>query len=233
MKLYTIYALAIFAIGIMPKMAFAQTVENYELAEYQIGSTALSKDDQWHNLRRWVSLTFDRSNVIDMEDSQRGTMVIKWSCPVVSPSEFVSASVMMTYVIDVRDGKYRIQRINPRVSFQITRPDFADFYDSSQSSMAAADIKLINDLSHRFFEGSTEWPVNERYEEIASAYLDATSDTSQYRNERDQEKGRISDEWRRAQRNWSIVGKPLVTLKQLDAAMIASLSKALSINDDF
>lgn len=210
-----------------------QSVDSRIMPEMQTGRTDLSKNDQWHNLRRWVSLTFDRSNVIDMEDAERGTMIIKWSCPVVMPSDFVAASVSMTYVIDVRDGKYRLQRLNPRVSYQIIRPDAAEYYDSALSSTAAADIKLINDISRHFYDGSSEWPVNEQYDEIAAAYLNEAGSIDQYRNDRDRERGKINDDWRRAQRNWAIVSKPLTTIKQLDASMTASLAKALSTNDDF
>lgn len=211
----------------------AQTAESQPMPEIQTGRTDLSKADQWHNLRKWVSLTFDRSNVIDMEDAERGTMVIKWSCPVAMPSDFVTANVMMTYVIDVRDGKYRLERINPRVSYQFSRPDAGDYFDTAISTTAAADMKIINDLARRFYEGSFEWLVNEQYEQIAAAYLEEAGGVAQYRNDREREKGKINDDWRRAQRNWTLVNKPLATLKQLDATMIASLAKALSTKDDF
>lgn len=234
MKLSAILLIISAALLVAPLKAEAQqTAEDSPMVELQTGRTDLTKNDQWHNLRRWVSLTFDHSNVIDMEDAERGTMIIKWSCPVVMPSDFLVATVSMTYVIDVRDGKYRIQRVNPRVNYQAIRPEVADFYDSALSSTAAADIKLINDISRHFYEGSSEWPVNEQYEEIAAAYLNEVGAVDQYKNDRDRERGKINDDWRRAQRNWSIINKPLSTLKQLDSSMTASLAKALSTNDDF
>lgn len=227
--------LAITLIALLTSVNGVYALDNtsHPLAESHIGQTELSKNDQWHNLRRWVSLTFDRSNVIDMEDAERGTMIIKWSCPVAMSSDYVSAAVSMTYVIDVRDGKYRLQRLNPRITYQLARPDAAEFFDGSMSASATADIKLISDLSRQYFDSSLEWPVNDRYEDIAAAYLAQTSAIPQYRNDRDREKGRISDEWKRAERDWSIIGKPYTTLRQLDASMLASLAKALSTNDDF
>lgn len=232
MKLSTL-AITLIALLTSVNGICAQDNSSQPLAESHIGQTPLSKNDQWHNLRRWVSLTFDHSNVIDMEDAERGTMIIKWSCPVAMSSEYVGAAVAMTYVIDVRDGKYRLQRLNPRVIYQFSRPDTADYFDGTVSPAAAADIKLITDLSRQYFDGSLEWPVNDRYEDIAAAYLAQTSAVPQYRSDRDREKGRISDEWKRAERNWSIIGKPYTTLRQLDASMLASLAKALSTNDDF
>ena len=232
MKLSTIiFSLA--AVIFANSAVSAQTTDYQPLPASQTGRTDLSKEDQWHNLRRWVALTFDRSNVIAMEDAERGTMVIKWSCPVAMPSDFVAANVAMTYVVDVRDGKYRLQRINPRVNYQFTRPEVTDYYDTALSTQATADMKLINDIARRFYDGTFEWPVNEQYDQIAAAYLEEAGSVEQYRNDREREKGKISDEWRRAQRNWSLVSKPLLTLKQLDASMIASLAKSLSVNDDF
>ena len=108
-----------------------------------------------------------------------------------------------------------------------------DYYDTALSTQATADMKLINDIARRFYDGTFEWPVNEQYDQIAAAYLEEAGSVEQYRNDREREKGKISDEWRRAQRNWSLVSKPILTLKQLDASMIASLAKALSVNDDF
>ena len=121
-------------------------------SETLISSTTLSKQDQWHNLRRWVALTFDNSNVIDMEDPERGTMVIKWSCPIKLDSECIGATAVSTYVIDVRDGKYRLQRINPRISFQFSRPDIYEEFDQARSERITADFRLINGVASRMFE---------------------------------------------------------------------------------
>ncbi len=202
-------------------------------SETLISSTTLSKQDQWHNLRRWVALTFDNSNVIDMEDPERGTMVIKWSCPIKLDSECIGATAVSIYVIDVRDGKYRLQRINPRISFQFSRPDIYEEYDQARSERITADFRLINGVASRMFEGSFEWPANERYDEVIDAYRETLANTGQYRTERDRDRGKISDEWKKAERNWQLIRTPLTTLRQLDAAMVKSLDDALKHNDDF
>lgn len=199
----------------------------------QIGLTDLTQKEQWHNLRRWVSLTFDRSNVIDMEDADRGTMIIKWSCPVQVPSDFINASVHMTYVIDVRDGKYRIERLNPRVSYQINRPDIYDNLDADRAASASSDIQLINAIARKSFDGLYEWPVDEKYEQIVTDFLTTASSVPQYRNDRDRERGKINDDWRKAEHYWKLISKPLLTLRQLDNTMTASLMEALKTNDDF
>lgn len=204
-----------------------------ELRTESIAHTPLSKNDQWHNLKKWVALTFDNSSVIDMEDPERGTMVIKWSCPVAMPSDFVGATAVMTYVIDVRDGKYRVQRLNPRIVYQLSRPDIYDDFDVDRANQATADIKLINNVTRQIFDGSFEWPVDEKYAELAQAYADEAASIPQYRNDRDREKGKINDDWRRAERNWRMINKPRLTLLQLDASMSSSLDSALRHNDDF
>ena len=108
----------------LPFAATAQT----DLTVETVRESPLSKDDMWHNLRRWVSLTFDRSDVIDMEDADRGTMIVKWACPVKVASEFIDPVVSATYQIDVRDGKYRVRCLAPKVSFRIVRPAGFDEY---------------------------------------------------------------------------------------------------------
>ncbi|MDE6368889.1 MAG: hypothetical protein K2K94_06590 [Muribaculaceae bacterium] len=213
--------------------AAAQTPSTESLSETIVATTPLSKNDQWHNLKKWVSLTFDNSAVIDMQDPERGTMIIKWSCPVKPVSEYVSANVISTYVIDVRDGKYRLQRINPRISFQFSRPDVYETLDPERAEQATADIRLINGIATRVYEGSFEWPVNERYDELVDACREVLSATPQYRTDRDRDKGKITDDWRKAEHNWTLLRTPLLTLKNLDASMVESLNKALKENDDF
>lgn len=199
----------------------------------QIVQTGLTQKEQWHNLRRWVSLTFDRSNVIDMEDAERSTMIIKWSCPVQIPSDFINATVQLTYVIDVRDGKYRIQRLNPRVNYQMLRPDVYDSFDSERTATASSDIQLINAIARHTFDGMYDWPVDDKYEQLVIDFLGTASSTPQYRNDRDRERGKINDDWRKAEHNWKLVAKPLLTLRQLDNTMSASLDEALKTKDEF
>ena len=55
----------------------------------------------------------------------------------------------------------------------------------------------------------------------------------QYRTDRDRERGKISDDWKKAEHNWQLIRTPLVTLRQLDASMVNSLNNALTQNDDF
>ncbi len=221
------------ALMVSAQPSSAQQAVATEIEGISINRTDLSRKDQWHNLKRWVSMTFDRSNVIDMEDAERGTMIIKWSCPVQLPSDFVSAIVQQTYVIDVRDGKYRLQKVNPRVSYQFSRPDLYEDYDASRANMAANDIKIINSAAKRLFDSTYDWPVNDQYEQLAADYLSIASGTPQYRNDRDRERGKVNEDWIRAEHNWKLVAKPLLTLRQLDATMTASLDNALKTYDDF
>ncbi|MDE5555171.1 MAG: hypothetical protein K2J10_08325 [Muribaculaceae bacterium] len=214
-------------------LADAQTPSTESLSETIVATTPLSKNDQWHNLKKWVSLTFDNSSVIDMQDEGRGTMIIKWSCPVKLESDYISANAISTYVIDVRDGKYRLQRINPRISFQFSRPDVYESLDPERAEQATSDIRLINGIATRVYEGAFEWPANERYDELIDACREVLSATPQYRTDRDRDKGKITDEWRKAEHNWKLLRTPLLTLKNLDASMVESLNKALKENDDF
>lgn len=213
--------------------AFAQTRTSESLSETTIATTPLSKEEQWHNLKKWVALTFDNSNVIDMEDPQRGTMIIKWSCPVKLESDYIAANAILIYVIDVRDGKYRLQRVNPRIGFQFAHPDIYENLDPERAEQATADIRLINGIASRGYEGSYEWPADQNYDELVEASRELLAATPQHRSDRDRDRGKISDEWRKAEHKWKLLRTPLVSLKNLDSSMTQSLNNALQEKDDF
>ena len=125
-------------VAVFAALPFAASAQSDKVVE-TIRESPLSKDDMWHNLRRWVSLTFDRSDVIDMEDAGRGTMIVKWACPVKVASEFIDPVVSATYQIDVREGRYRVRCLAPKISFRIVRPAGFDEY----MPLNSADINLI------------------------------------------------------------------------------------------
>lgn len=233
MNRYVILTTLVLAVFICSSIAAAQSAELSQSGETITSSTTLSKEDQWHNLKRWVALTFDNSSVIDMEDPERGTMVIKWSCPIKLNTDYVTATGISTYVIDVRDGKYRLQRINPRIAFQFVRPDIYDEFDAGRAEQATSDIRLINGIATRMYGGSLDWPTDEKYDEVIDAYRQLLATVPQYRNDRDKERGKLNDEWKKAEHNWQLIRLPLNTFRQLDASMLHSLDNALKHNDDF
>lgn len=209
----------------MPLAAASEQDQSVET----IRESPLSKDDMWHNLRRWVSLTFDRSDVIDMEDAGRGTMIVKWACPVKIASEFIDPVVSATYQIDVREGKYRVRCLAPKISFRIVRPSGFDDY----TPLNSADINLITGLAQRFYGGSLDWPVDETYDDILNAYVEYLDATPKYRSDRDREKGKPSDEWKTAEHNWKVLHDAKAGLDSLNASMLESLNKSMTVNDDF
>ena len=223
MKTRLLILLAI-VLAIMPP-AVAQT----EFAAETIGKSTLSKDDMWHNLRLWVSLTFDRSDVIDMEDAGHGTMVVKWACPVKVSSEFIEPVVSATYLIDVRDGRYRVRCLSPKVTFNIVRPSGFDDY----TPLTAPEINLVTGLSRRFYAGGLEWPIDETYDNIMNAYVEYLDGTTKYRSDRDREKGKVSDEWKTAEQNWKLLHDVKSGLENLNSSMLGPLEKMLTANDDF
>lgn len=232
MKLSTLILAIIIMMAANMPMAAQMHSDTGNVAEV-VANTSLSKSDQWHNLKRWVALTFDKSDVIDMEDAERGTMVIKWSYPVTLDSDFISAAVVATYLVDVRDGKYRLRKISPRVNFQFIRPAGIEGYDSEMIERANSDIRLLNGLAKKFYGGSFEWPVDEAYDEIVAAYLEYLDSTEKYRSDRDRERNKVSDEWRGAEHSWQLLNAVRRTYREIDASMTASLDSALRQNDDF
>lgn len=206
-----------------------QTIPISALTETTVSATTLSREQQWRNLKLWVSMTFDKSDVIDMEDSASGTMVIKWAYPVNLKSESVRASAFMTYVVDVKDGKYRIQRLNPHILFE-------PLFDSNVGAIFennVGDLNLVKGFANAVFAGSYDWPANENYDLVIDNCREKLASIPQYRNERDRERGKIDSDWSKAERSWQLVRTPLVTLKQLDASMSKSLEYMLNNTDDF
>lgn len=232
MRLTIVFLAICLAAGANGSMS-AQSTAMTGTATETIAATELSQKEQWHNLKRWVALTFDKSDVIDMEDAERGTMVIKWSYPVKFDSDFISAAVTATYLVDVRDGKYRLKKISPRVSFQFMRSPIMDEYDNDKIIQANADIRLLNGLASQFFGGSFDWPIDSTYDEIASAYLEYAEKIDKYKSDRDRDRNKVSDEWARAERNWSMLNTIKRTYREIDASMSSSLDTALKENDDF
>lgn len=215
-------------VAVLAGLPFAASAQSDKVVEI-VRESPLSKDDMWHNLRRWVSLTFDRSDVIDMEDAGRGTMIVKWACPVKAASEFIDPVVSATYQIDVREGRYRVRCLAPKISFRIVRPVGFDEY----TPLNSADINLITGLAQRFYGGSLDWPVDETYDNILNAYVEYLDGTPKYRSDRDREKGKVSDEWKTAEHNWKVLHDVREGLDNLNASMLESLNKSLTANDDF
>lgn len=215
-------------VAVFAALPFAASAQSDKVVE-TVRESPLSKDDMWHNLRRWVSLTFDRSDVIDMEDAGRGTMIVKWACPVKASSEFIDPVVSETYQIDVREGRYRVRCLAPKISFRIVRPAGFDEY----MPLNSADINLITGLAQRFYGGSLDWPVDETYDNILNAYVEYLDGTPKYRSDRDREKGKVSDEWKTAEHNWKVLHDVREGLDNLNASMLESLNKSLTANDDF
>lgn len=185
-------------------------------------------------LRRWVALTFDRSDVIDMADDKRGTMVLKWSAPLPQSSKWLNAVLTETCVIDIRpNGRYRLQVFSPRISFGFT--EAASLFDEMglANPEAEADMRLVNGLAQRMYGGSLEWPVDEQLDQIVAAYLEQLNSTQQFRNERDRERGRATDEYRTAEHQWRILHDVRNGAESYNTSLVQSLSRALNTSDDF
>lgn len=227
--------LRIITLSVLSALAFCldAQVPVMNISEEETGSSELSKKELWYNLRKWVSLTFDSSDVIDMEDPDHGTMIIKWSCGVKQTSEFINSSVSGILQIDVRDGKYRIRSINPRVALQFKKPSSVEMLNDESISIANDDIRLISSIANKFYDGQLEWDINDDYRKIVAAYLEHASDIRQYKSERDRERNRVNKEWISAQRDWSILNDVLKGYETLNKTMTGSLSQALSLVDGF
>lgn len=208
--------------------AFAVTHKPYmETSGTAAGSP--SRAELMSRLRLWVALTFDRSDVIDMTDERTGTMVLKWSAPVPQASKWLTAAMSETCVIDVADGgAFRLRVYAPRVTFATT--ERADMLNElgMMNAEAEADRNLITGLGQRVYGGAAEWPVDERLDDIVNAYLEQLQATQQFRNDRDRERGRATDEYRAVEHAWRIVHDVRQGVQQYHATLVQSLATGLN-----
>lgn len=195
---------------------------------------APSKDDMLSRVRRWVAITFAGSDVIDMTDPAAGTIVLKWSAPLAQPSQWLTATLSETCVIDLRDGgRWRMQVYSPRISWAIT--EAATMLDDMglANPEAAADTRHVSGITQRVYAGSMDWPLDEQLDAVAAAYLEQLNSTQQFRNERDRERGRATDEYRTAERQWRIVNDVRRAAQSYSATLTQSLARAMATTNDF
>lgn len=193
-----------------------------------------SKSELMSRLKRWVALTFDRSDVIDMTDENAGTVVLKWSAPLQQPSGWLSASLSETCVIDMRDGgAWRLQVYAPRILWAPTETASMLEEMGLSNSEANADNRMIADISKKVFGGSMDWPLGEQVDAVAALYLDQLNGIEQFRNERDKERGKSTDEYRAAERRWRIINDARRGAEQYNLSLAQSLGTALAVPVDF
>lgn len=188
-----------------------------------------SRQEMMSRLRRWVALTFEHSDVIDMVDEAAGTMVLKWSAPVQQPSQWLAAVLSETCVIDVADGgAWQLLIYAPRLSWGLTETAAMLEDAGLVGAEAQADTGLIRGIAKRVYGDSMDWPVDDQLDSVVAAYLEQLNSRQQFRTERDRERGKASDEYRAAERQWRILSEARRAAALYDATLIQSLSRALA-----
>lgn len=203
-------------------------VDPQPVSEVSGKAEGATKAEMMSRLRRWVALTFERSDVIDMQDERAGTMVLKWSAPLPQASKWLTATLSETCVIDVSDdGRWRMQVYAPRVTWATT--ETADVYNElgMPNQEAEADKALVSGVGRRVYEGASEWPVDDRLDEIDAAYLAQLQATTQFRNDKDRERGRATDEYRSMEHAWRIFHDVRRGVEQYKATLVQSLARSL------
>ncbi|MDE6285430.1 MAG: hypothetical protein K2L99_00350, partial [Muribaculaceae bacterium] len=139
------------------------------------------------------------------------------------------AALSETCVIDVADGgAWTLQIYAPRLSWGIT--DTAAMLEDAGlvSAEAQADAGLIRGLAKRVYSDSMDWPVDEQLDNVVGAYLEQLNSRQQFRSERDRERGKASDEYRAAERQWRILSEARRAVELYNATLVQSLSRAMA-----
>jgi hypothetical protein len=228
MKLLKLY-ITIYLVSVMAMGSHAATTLSVETPI--VGTSDLTKAQMWHNLRQWVSLTFENKDVIDMEDAETGTMILKWMCPVKQRSSFIVSNVSATYVIDIRDGKYRVMLHSPRAIMSQNVPE--NVWEIGKGPRASHDIKQLINISNNYMNSKLEWAIDAKLTSVDEYLFEKLSSIEQYKSERDKERNNINSEWTDAQQEWSIVHDVITGMRDLNNTMLSSLQQALTIADDF
>lgn len=226
-KAITLFLMAAMGVGAAGAQGFA--IGPQPVSEVTGSVSDASKAELMSRVKRWVALTFDRSDVIDLADPAAGTVVLKWSVPLQQPSQWLAATLSETCVIDMRDdGKWRLQVYSPHISWTATEAASALDELGLTNSEAQADGRLIAGIAKQAFDGSMDWPVGERLDTVANTYLEYLNSIQQFRNDRDKERGRATDEYRSAERQWRIVNDPRRAAATYNATLAQSLATALA-----
>ena len=222
------------AIGVGAALAQGFAIGPQPVSEVTGSVSDASKAELISRVKRWVALTFDRSDVIDLADPVAGTVVLKWSVPLQQPSEWLAPTHSETCVIDVRDdGKWRLQVFYPRIAWSPSEVATTLEELGAGSYAAEQDARFISDIAKKSFAGSMEWPVGEQLDSVAAGLLEQLSTIQQFRNDRDKERGRSTGEYRDAERRWRIVNDPRRAAATYNATLAQSLATALATASTF
>lgn len=226
-KAITLLILAATGAGAAAAQGFA--ISPRPLTQVSGSVSGADKAELLSRVKRWVALTFDRSDVIDLVDPDAGTIVLKWSVPLQQPSEWLAATLSETCLIDVRDdGTWRLQVYYPRIAWAPSEAAAAFEELGATNYEARDDARFIADIAKESFAGSMEWPVGEQLDSVAATHLQHLAGTQQFRSDRDKERGRATSDYRAAERRWRIINEPRRAAATYNTTLAQSLAAALT-----
>lgn len=129
----------------------------------------LSKKEYWINLKSWISSNYARyDRVVDMEDAEAGTLVLKTttSIPVKSVLLYNNQGDFLldfSVKIDCRDNKFRITVTDVCESFKVAKGIDYSLYSSESLTKISSELELIVHMSKEYFDGEAKWHIDENF----------------------------------------------------------------------
>ena len=211
---------------------FSQTNDYYK---QEIIETELSKDNMCKNLKMWVSASFNNSqSVIDYEDKDSGTMVIKFKQSFGGNSKAVKRAAIdllsnISITIDVKDNKYRYTIPNGTVFISLGNIySIQKDMNSAELREMANDLRVIVDVGKEYFNDGTDWIIDENYNKIINDYEDKLANIPKINK-----KGKSNPDWDAMNRKLEILYDIKSGYYSINERLLNSLKNGIMSNNNF
>lgn len=188
---FIVYLLAITANAQSDYSALYESVTQTK----QYECSGKTKAELWHNLKRWVALTFNSYKFItDMEDEKSGEMILKVTLsPDYRPLKYWNLKFPTTIDIVVQDGKYTMFMQNGKYECVATERlnNVNRFTPSVMLDDMMAESEALKHITG--YDGDTS--IEHVFSEI-KYYMRQMNQTPKYRKPKDEKKGKVDSLWK-------------------------------------
>lgn len=193
-KLISTFIVCLFSIAANAQSDYSELYESVTQTK-QYECSGKTKAELWHNLKRWVALSFDSYKfVTDMEDEKSGEMILKVTLdPDYRPLKYWNLKFPTTLDIVVQDGKYTLFTKNGKYEATATERmnSVSRFTPSVILDDMSAECNAL--LSVTGYDGDTS--IEHIFFEV-KYYLGKMNSTPKYRKPKDVKKGKVNSLWK-------------------------------------
>lgn len=154
-----------------------------------------TKEELWHNLKRWVALTFNSYKfVTDMEEEKSGEMILKVTLsPDYRPLKYWNLKFHTTIDIVVQDGIYTMFLKNGK--FECAATDRMNSVNRFTPSVILDDMLAESNALKDIMGYDGDCSIEHVYFNI-NFYSKQMNNTPKYRKPKDERKGKVDSLWK-------------------------------------